>query len=153
MITMSAKEYQAMLQKQASAAPKYRNKYVYIYEDGLVCHEKDFVGHGKVLERVDSVKEYNRGKELELLAKAGHIQNLQKQVSLMIQDAFVDKCGKNHRATTYQADFVYEKDGVTIVEDVKGIDRKTGKIRTTEAFRLKWKLLQSKYPEYEFRIY
>lgn len=153
MIIMSAKEYQAMLKKQSKSSPKYHNKYVYIYEDGLVCNDKDLVGHGKVLERVDSIKEYNRGKELELLAKAGLIQNLQKQVSLVIQDAFVDKYGKKHRATVYQADFMYEQDGAIIVEDVKGIDQKTGKIRTTEAFRLKWKLLQSKYPEYEFRIY
>lgn len=150
---MSAKEYQAMLHKQESSSPKYHNKYVYVYEDGLVCNEKSLTGHGKVLERVDSIKEYNRGKELELLAKAGRIQNLRKQVPLVIQDTFVDKHGKNHRAATYQADFMYEQDGAVIVEDVKGIDRKTGKIRTTEAFRLKWKLLQSRYPDYEFRIY
>ena len=48
---------------------------------------------------------------------------------------------------------LYERDGETIVEDVKGQDKKTGKLQMTEAFRLKWKLLQAKYPQYKFELY
>ena len=48
---------------------------------------------------------------------------------------------------------MYERDGEKIVEDVKGQDDETGKYKMTEAFRLKWKLLQAKYPDFKFEIY
>ena len=153
MVRMTAAEYQMMLQEQKGKKPKYHNKYVYVYEDGFVCNEKDLTNHGKVVERSDSVKEYQRGCELRLLERSGKISGLQRQVPLVLEEAFQDSTGKTHRAVTYKADFVYTVGGRTVVEDVKGVDRHTGKPQTTEAFRLKWKLLQSRYQEYEFRIY
>lgn len=149
---MSAKEYQEMLRKGAKKTSKHHNKYVYIYEDGFVANDKGLQGHGRIVEKFDSIKEYQRGKELELLARAGRISELKKQVPLLIQEAFDDAHGKHHRATYYKADFMYIQDGETVVEDVKGVDKDTGKARMTEAFQLKWKLLQARYP-YVFRIY
>jgi hypothetical protein len=54
--------------------------------------------------------------------------------------------GKKERKTEYIADFAYMKDGVRIVEDVK-----SEWTRTLPVYRLKRKLLLSKYPEIEFR--
>ena len=153
MIHMTAAEYQLMLQQNKGRSTKYHNKYVYVYEDGYVCNEKDLPNHGKILERADSVKEYRRGCELKLLERSGRISDLRKQVPLIVKEGFQDGSGKTHRAVTYKADFVYVSQGKTVVEDVKGVDKATGKPQTTEAFRLKWKLLQERYREYEFRIY
>ena len=153
MIHMTAAEYQLMLQGQTGKKPKYHNKYIYVYEDGYVCNEKDLTGHGAVVERSDSVKEHQRGCELRLLERSGKIGGLQKQVPLVIEDSFQDRTGKTHRAVVYKADFLYTEGGRTVVEDVKGVDKATGKPLMTEAFRLKWKMLQARYPEYEFRIY
>lgn len=58
---------------------------------------------------------------------------------------------KRVQRIVYKADFCYlDAQGKTIVEDVKGFDSKSGKYMQTEAFRLKWKLLKAKYPEYHF---
>ena len=72
---------------------------------------------------------------------------------MLLHEGFVDGEGKKVRPIYYKADFTYTQDGREIVEDVKGIDRATGKIRSTEAFQLKWKLLRARYPEKVFRIY
>ena len=68
----------------------------------------------------DSKKEAVRWKELVLLERAGRIQNLQRQVKFeLIPSQRVD--GKvAERACHYVADFVYQEDGKTIVEDTKG---------------------------------
>lgn len=68
----------------------------------------------------DSKKEARRWLELDMLAKAGEIQNLQRQVPfLLIPSQSVD--GKVvERAVSYVADFVYKQDGKTVVEDTKG---------------------------------
>ena len=42
--------------------------------------------------------------------------------------------------------------GQTICEDVKAVDRKTGKVITTALFRSKWKGALRLYPDIEFRI-
>ncbi len=55
----------------------------------------------------DSKKEARRGVELEQLEQAGEIVNLRRQVAI------------------YRADFVYERDGRRIVEDVKGYRTET----------------------------
>lgn len=81
-----------------------------------------------------SQKEGNRYKELLLLERAGKISHLQTQVKYeLIPAQYVDtivysqKTNKPktvkklvERRTMYIADFVYQKDGETIVEDVKG---------------------------------
>lgn len=92
----------------------------------------------------DSKKEANRAFELEMLAKYGKIQNLQKQVPFVLQEGYVNKQGKKIRPITYIADFTYECDGKLIVEDTKGME--------TDVFKIKRKILEYKYPDIEFRV-
>ena len=148
---MSAKEYQEMLRRKKPS--KYRNEKVYVYEDGFLSDSPKLTTHGRVIEKYDSRKEYDRSRELLLLKKAGKISNLKRQAELVIQEAFTTPDGKKYRPVTYKADFAYERDGEKIIEDVKGEDEETGKYQMTETFRLKWKLLQAKYPGFKFEIY
>lgn len=148
---MSAKEYQEMLHQKKPS--KHHNEKVYVYEDGVVADSPKLTAHGKIVEEYDSRKEYARSRELLLLKRAGKISNLKRQAELVIQEAFTTPDGKKHRPIVYKADFVYERDGEKVIEDVKGQDGKTGKYQMTEAFRLKWKLLQAKYPGFKFEIY
>lgn len=85
-----------------------RNKY----------HAKKCEWDGEVF---DSKKELQRYKELKLLEKAGEIQNLRRQVKyVLIPSQRID--GKVvEREVAYKADFVYEADGETVVEDAKGV--------------------------------
>ena len=68
----------------------------------------------------DSKREARRYMELEVMARAGEIQNLQRQVKYeLLPNQKID--GKVvERAVAYVADFVYEKDGEAVVEDTKG---------------------------------
>lgn len=151
---MTAAEFRLyMMQQSQKKQPKHRNKIVYVFEDGYVATEKNAQNHGKVLETYGSVKEYNRWNELKLLEKAGEVSNVRRQVPFMLQDEYESSDNKKHKAIYYVADFVYEHDNKRIVEDVKGQDKKTGKHLTTSTFRIKWKLLQAKYPEYTFELY
>ncbi len=94
---------------------KYRNKKVVI--DGI---------------KFDSKKEANRYCELKTLLNAKAIKNLelQKEYTLIpAQYEYIEINGKKkrkciERACNYKADFVYEKDGKTIVEDTKGYKTK-----------------------------
>ena len=86
----------------------------------------------------DSQKEANRYAELKLLERAGEIKHLQLQVPFTLQEAFTLH-GKKYRPITYIADFVYEQDGRTIVEDTKGM--------RTQVYQLKKKLFLAKYGE------
>ena len=72
----------------------------------------------------DSRKEYFRWHELSLLEKAGVITGLQRQVRYeLIPSQKID--GKVvERPVHYVADFVYQEDGQTIVEDTKGFKTK-----------------------------
>lgn len=91
--------------------PKYHNRKI----------EKDGI-------KFDSVREYNRWYELQLLERAGQIENLQRQVEYSLipaqYDYVMDKGKKKRvcveRACTYIADFVYRENGQTVVEDSKG---------------------------------
>lgn len=106
---------------------KYKNKKVVI--DGLVF---------------DSKREAKRYGELLLLEKVGAITNLQRQVKYVLIPAqrepdTVGARGGIHKGKViekecaYYADFVYEQDGETVVEDTKGM-------RTTE-YVIKRKLM------------
>ena len=77
-------------------------------------------------ETFDSKREYKRFCELSLLEKAGTIQNLQRQVKFELIPSQRDtETGKViERAVTYKADFVYEENGKTVVEDTKGFRTK-----------------------------
>lgn len=93
--------------------------------------------------KFDSVLEANRYKELKLLQRAKQISNLRLQVPFLLQEGF-KKNGKTHRKIEYIADFVYEENGQTIVEDTKGMQ--------TETFKIKQKLFEYKYPKLSIKI-
>ena len=67
----------------------------------------------------DSAKEARRWSELLILEQAGVIQNLRRQIRYeLLPSQRID--GKvAERAVHYVADFVYEQDGQTIIEDTK----------------------------------
>ena len=114
----------------------------------------------------DSKLEAERFEQLLWLEKAGEIEGLKLQEEFQIfrgytvsPDDDLDDDGvtyttippqyerkpKKHRSSFYLADFTYfdNKKKRWIAEDTKGME--------TPDFRLKWKLVQSQYPEYEFR--
>lgn len=83
----------------------------------------------------DSKREYKRYQELALMEKSGQISDLQLQVKYTLipaqrepdyMDYSKSKQGKLvkgkviEREMAYIADFVYQKDGETVVEDAKG---------------------------------
>ena len=85
-------------------------------------HNRKIVREG---ETYDSVKEYRRAKELELLEKSGVIKDLKRQVRFEIIPSQRGEDGKvTERAVTYVADFVYFQDGKLVVEDTKGFRTK-----------------------------
>ena len=98
-------------------------------------HSKKIIVNG---EKFDSKKEHSRFKQLSLLEKAGVITNLKRQVKYELIPAQYEtferygKTGKRlkdgrkcvENAVTYYADFVYETDGKTVVEDAKGVKTK-----------------------------
>lgn len=83
----------------------------------------------------DSAKEAKRYQELKLLEKAGKIRNLQLQVKFPLIPSQYEETGETYtrgvhkgekkkklieRPVSYVADFVYQENGKTVVEDVKG---------------------------------
>lgn len=106
---------------------KYRNKKTVI--DGITF---------------DSKAEARRYAELKLLERAGEIKDLELQPKYRLLDGF-KKNGKTYRPIDYIADFKYvDREGKTIVEDVKG--------KETEVFKIKQKLFEMKYPGLELKI-
>lgn len=70
----------------------------------------------------DSRKEAQRYIYLKALQKQGHISELDRQVKFVLIPAQRDTSGKLvERECAYKADFVYMRDGVKVVEDVKGV--------------------------------
>ena len=80
----------------------------------------------------DSKKEAKRYMELKAMEKVGSIQNLQLQVPFVL----IEK-SKYGRSIKYVADFVYNKNGSKIVEDVKGVK--------TPVYKLKKRIMAEKY--------
>lgn len=86
----------------------------------------------------DSRKEAQRAQELRLMLKAGIISNLREQVPYELIPAQKNEYGKViERAVIYKADFVYDENGKTVVEDVKGV--------RTKEFVIKRKLMLYEY--------
>lgn len=83
----------------------------------------------------DSKKEYARYLELKDLEKNGVITNLQMHPKFVLEDGFCHD-GKKYRAITYSADFQYELNGETIIEDVKSPITKKNKV-----YQLKKKMM------------
>ena len=97
----------------------------------------------------DSAKEHRRWCGLRLLERAGKISNLQRQVTFELiptqreESTEVYKAGPQkglpkpgaviEKPCSYVADFVYQQDGQTVVEDTKGFK--------TDAYIIKRKLM------------
>lgn len=84
----------------------------------------------------DSAAEAGRWATLNLLQKAGKISNLQRQVRIPLMAArVVDGKTVAVRVGHYVADFVYDRDGEEVTEDVKGAmtDVASLKLRWMEA--------------------
>ncbi|MBR2587444.1 DUF1064 domain-containing protein [Candidatus Saccharibacteria bacterium] len=80
----------------------------------------------------DSKREARRFAKLELMERAGLIQDLRCQVRFEL----IPKIG-SERAVNYIADFVYTERGKTVVEDAKGC--------RTDVYRIKRKLMLYRY--------
>ena len=90
--------------------------------------------------------EADRYEQLLWLEKAGEITDLKLQVEFQINQGWKHpETGEKIRSNHYVADFMYcdVKNNKIIVEDTKGME--------TSDFRLKWNLVRSQYPQYEFR--
>lgn len=94
--------------------------------------------------KFDSKLEAEYYTHLKLLEKAGKISNLQRQVPFELLPAYTDSTGKKIRPIKYKADFVFNRGEEKIIVDVKGVQ--------TREFKLKWKLLGYKYPQYKLEI-
>ena len=92
----------------------------------------------------DSMKEANRWGQLKLMERAGRISNLRRQVRfcLIPEQRMPDTLGPRggrrkgkiiEKGCYYVADFVYEENGRTVVEDAKGV--------RTDEYILKRKLM------------
>lgn len=89
--------------------------------------------------RFDSIMEAKRYTYLRLLERAGEITDLVLQPRFMLLEK-----AKGRRAIVYVADFMYTERGRVIVEDVKGFE--------TATFRMKRKMFLARYPDLDFRI-
>ena len=105
----------------SQSIPKFRNQQTEI--DGI---------------KFASRHEAYRYTELKYLERIGMIKNLQLQRVYTLIGPQKDETGKIiERPVKYIADFVYEKDGKTVVEDAKGMK--------TDVYKIKRKLMLSIY--------
>ena len=90
--------------------------------------------------KFDSTKEGQRYMVLKSLLQQGRIENLTLRPLFTLQAGFRYHTGKWVRAITYKADFQYEQEGQTIVEDVKSeITKKKAD------YRIRVRLFMKKY--------
>ena len=68
----------------------------------------------------DSTKEYKRWVVLKLMERSGEISDLKRQVPFVLIKT-QKTATVTERPVKYVADFVYVKDGKTVVEDTKGV--------------------------------
>ena len=99
-----------------------------------------FLQNGDIL-KFDSKKEAKRFDELILLAKQGIIKNLILQPEFEIIPT-IKWNNKTLCKIKYIADFKYEKDGKTIIEDVKGFK--------TDIYNIKKRLFLLQNQDIEF---
>lgn len=86
----------------------------------------------------DSTKEHNRANELKMMQRAGLISNLREQVKYVLIPTQRDPKGALlEKECSYYADFVYTRNGITVVEDTKGF-------RTPE-YKIKRKLMLHRF--------
>lgn len=89
-------------------------------------------------ETFDSRKEGERWLVLRSLQKQGKIRDLRRQVKFELTPAFPKA---DLRSMFYIADFVYDQNGKTVVEDVKGYRKGAA----YELFKAKKKMLYFRY--------
>lgn len=80
----------------------------------------------------DSATEMRRGIELQMLERGKVISDLKRQEKFPLE--FKCSCGgiqimAGKKVAVYTADFVYMENGVRVVEDVKGYDTESSKLR------------------------
>lgn len=116
--------------------------------NGKLCnnskyHNKKVIYNGI---KFDSKKEKSRYITLKQLERAGIIKDLELQPKFLLLDTIHYK-GKTYPKTYYKADFKYfdNEKGKYIVEDVKSLITAKDK-----AYRLKIKMLLTKYPDVDF---
>lgn len=116
-------------------APKRRNKLGNEKVHGFLA---DGTPH-----RFDSKHEYERYGELALMERVGEIIDLRLQVPFELVPKQKRADGTTERAVVYVADFVYQKDGETVVEDAKGYRNPASAVY--RVFAIKRKLLRWRY--------
>ena len=94
----------------------------------------------------DSQREARQFEVLSLLLSAGKIEDLRLQETFTLQRAYTTPQGERIKAVTYTSDFSYFNTPGTKkhIEDVKG--------KRTETFNVKWKWMQSMFPDYIYRL-
>lgn len=107
----------SMWGRHAAAPARKRSKY---------SNERVTVGE----QTFDSRREMERYHHLLILQRAGHIQQLQRQVEFILAPAVVIG-GRKRPPLKYVADFTYVERGATVktVEDVKGVITKEYRIK------------------------
>ncbi len=100
---------------------KYRNKKVEI--DGV---------------KFDSIKESRRYLVLKEALNKHEIGPITVHQTFVLQAAF-EKDGKKYRPITYEADFTYQQNGITVIEDTKGF--------RTKDYMIKKKMLIKNLPD------
>lgn len=94
----------------------------------------------------DSRLEAERFQQLLLLEKAGEITALVLQPEYQILRGYINPdTGEKTRSRFYVGDFQYidNRTNQIVIEDTKGME--------TPEFRLKWDLVKSLYPQFQFR--
>lgn len=126
--TMSAKDYREMMGGPRQPVQK-ESKY----------HAQKVEVDGKKFDSKHESKDYLKLKSME---DSGIISNLQTQVSFELQPKYTTKDGRKVRSISYIADFVYERDGQTYVQDSKGF--------RTKEYALKRKMFEYRYQDIIF---
>lgn len=127
---------------KARAIARARKSSFCVKSTGKIPHTKTLLdGYS-----FDSASEANRYTYLKTLEKAGRISALCIHPGFTLQPGFKDRLGRARRAITYIADFSYEQEGLSIVEDVKSDFTAQDKV-----FRIKSKILCFQNPNIVFR--
>ena len=95
-------------------------------------------------ETFDSTAEMRRWNQLKKMEEAGEITGLSRQVKFVVipsQRVVINDEVIKERECCYIADFVYTKDGSTVVEDVKGYTKGIA----YQYYNLKRKLMLERY--------
>ena len=85
--------------------------------------------------KFDSKKEAARYQELKLLETAGEISQLRLQPAYKLIIAGIPICYDNGRQAVYRGDFEYVRNGMIIIEDVKGV--------RTDVYKLKRAIMRA----------